>query len=260
MTDRNLTDLLERLGDQVQVSPPPLAAMTRAADRTRRRRTTGAVLAAAAAVAVVGVGIQVVHDGLADGPEPAAPEPAAPAGQVAVPDFTVNTDAQAFDEQLADLDLEMSTELRVDSGGEGRIVDVRPAPGTAVARGTDVTVVVSTPRPPEDRMVLGLAAYRPDGSPTGSRHTELTDAQIRNGATVRLRVGDTVWFHARGDTTGIYGADVDGTSLEVKHLPADDPYPRSATAVRAGTTTVRLTFTTGGKTIEIGSITFVVRP
>lgn len=77
MTDRDLTDLLERLGERVEVSPPPLAAMTRAADRTRRRRAAWVVGGAAAAVAVVAAGTQVVGDGMTDGRDPAPSSPAA---------------------------------------------------------------------------------------------------------------------------------------------------------------------------------------
>lgn len=77
MTDRDLTDLLERLGERVDVSPPPIAAMTRAADRTRRRRTAWVVGSAAAAVAVVAAGTQVVGDGLTDSRDPAPSSPAA---------------------------------------------------------------------------------------------------------------------------------------------------------------------------------------
>ncbi|WP_154402783.1 hypothetical protein [Nocardioides speluncae] len=75
---------------------------------------------------------------------------------------------------------------------------------------------------------------------------------------MRLKVGERVFFHRRGDITGLYAAEVNGTSLDVKHLPADDPYPRYAHAVRAGTTMVTLTFTTNGKKSEIALITIVV--
>lgn len=77
MTDRDLTDLLERLGERVEVSPPPLAAMTRAADGTRRRRTAWVVGSAAAAVVVVAAGTQIVGDGMTDGRDPAPSSPAA---------------------------------------------------------------------------------------------------------------------------------------------------------------------------------------
>jgi hypothetical protein len=77
MTEQHLTDLLERLGDRVEVSSPPTAAMTRAADRTRRRRTAWVVGSAAAAVAVVAAGTQVVGDGLTDSRDSAPSSPAA---------------------------------------------------------------------------------------------------------------------------------------------------------------------------------------
>lgn len=177
--------------------------------------------------------------------------------KVAVPttnSSATHASAGAYASRLRELDLTVVMKWRSQQGPAGRILDVQPAPGTVVSPGAEITV--SVPRPPADDMVLGLAAYRPNGSPTGSLLTELSDAQIRSGATVRLRVGDWISFHARGQA--VYGADVAGSSLNVEHLPADNPYPRRATAVRAGTTTFTLTFTVGGEEVQVGSITVVV--
>lgn len=159
--------------------------------------------------------------------------------------------ADAYARRLREAGLTVVMKWQSHPGPAGGILGVQPAPGTVVGSGTEVVVIL--PRPAADRHeVLGLAAYRPDGT----RRAELTDAQIRSGATVRLRVGDWISFHARGQA--VYGADVAGSSLNVEHLPADNPYPRRATAVRAGTTTFTLTFTVGGEEVQVGSITVVV--
>ncbi len=53
MTEHDLSDLLERLGDRAPVSSPPTSAMLAAAGRARRRRTAWAAVGAATAVAAV---------------------------------------------------------------------------------------------------------------------------------------------------------------------------------------------------------------
>jgi len=55
MTDPNLTELLERIGERTHVGPPPVENMMAGARRMRRRRTLLLIAAtAAAAVATVG--------------------------------------------------------------------------------------------------------------------------------------------------------------------------------------------------------------
>ena len=72
MTDHDLSDLLDRLGDRAPVGPPPTAAMLAAATRGRRRRTTWLAVGTAAAVTVGGLSL------LRDSSDPANLGPADP--------------------------------------------------------------------------------------------------------------------------------------------------------------------------------------
>lgn len=78
MSDRDLSDLLERAAGRVAVGPAPIDAMLLGAARARRRRTLTAVLGSAAAVAVVVTGAAAL-----DAPEraPGPNPPAASSGQ-----------------------------------------------------------------------------------------------------------------------------------------------------------------------------------
>lgn len=78
MTDRDLSDLLERSAERVAVAAPPVPAMLAGARRLRRRRATLRSLVAVAAVAAVLGGTALVTAGE---PSPSAdtdPTPAAP--------------------------------------------------------------------------------------------------------------------------------------------------------------------------------------
>lgn len=73
MTDHDLPDLLDRLGERTLVGAPPTAAMLAAATRARRRRTTWlAVGSTAAALAVTISGAALLNSD----PEQVLPEPA----------------------------------------------------------------------------------------------------------------------------------------------------------------------------------------
>jgi hypothetical protein len=73
MTDHDLTDLLDRLGERTPVGAPPTGAMLGDAARLRRRRTAWVAAGAAAAVAVVVGGLAAVTRGSDLGGEPDGP-------------------------------------------------------------------------------------------------------------------------------------------------------------------------------------------
>lgn len=80
MTDRILSDLLERAGDRTEVGPPPLEAMLRGVRRRRRRHAVlggaGLTLATAATAILVPV---LAHSGDEAAPlQPPAPQSSAP--------------------------------------------------------------------------------------------------------------------------------------------------------------------------------------
>jgi hypothetical protein len=74
MTDHDLSDLLERLGERTSVGPPPTDAMLAGASRDRRRRTAWLAAGAAAAVAVTVGGVAL----LGSSSDPAGNGPADP--------------------------------------------------------------------------------------------------------------------------------------------------------------------------------------
>jgi heat shock protein HslJ len=79
MTEKNLSDLLERAADQTHVGPPPLADMLARGRHVRRRRTV-LLTAAAAAVVVAVVGGTAELSGPGHSPQrDAAPSDSSPA-------------------------------------------------------------------------------------------------------------------------------------------------------------------------------------
>ncbi|WP_109508297.1 PASTA domain-containing protein [Nocardioides speluncae] len=157
MSDRDLTDLLERLGERVDVSPPPLAAMTRAADRTRRRRTAWVVGGAvAAAVALVAGGTQVIGDGLADGTDPRPPaDRAVPAGMRLV---GLGHAAIAVPNDWGRNEVGCGTPIK-----DTVVIDLTVTPACLIQRPADVDAVrinVGVRRGGEDIEIDGTAARR----------------------------------------------------------------------------------------------------
>jgi hypothetical protein len=75
MTDRTLTDLLERTGDRTEVGPPPLDAMLRGVRRRRRRHATVAGVALGVATVAVAVLVPVLATPGRDDPT-TIPQPA----------------------------------------------------------------------------------------------------------------------------------------------------------------------------------------
>jgi hypothetical protein len=88
MTDHDLSDLLDRLGERVSVGPPPSAAVLAAATRARRRRTTWLAVGSAVAVlaATIGGAVLLNNDSehVLPQPAPGVPTPT----QVATPPGT----------------------------------------------------------------------------------------------------------------------------------------------------------------------------
>jgi hypothetical protein len=80
MNESQLTELLERVGEQTEVGPPPLDALRAGATRRRRRRATVVSLATAAAVVAVVGGVSWISSPGTSPKSPAAPAASAPTG------------------------------------------------------------------------------------------------------------------------------------------------------------------------------------
>lgn len=396
MTERHLSDLLETLGDRVEVSPPRTAAMLRAASHARRRRTAWTIAGAAAAAALVAAGTQIVSDRLPGSNDPTRPAPTAdavpdgmrlvaigraaiavpkgwstgkmhcgtpledtvvidpgairnclvprPAGvdsvwvyesvptrnyradetyeidgvraerqqtscgrgndesvmctgvvglpslgvyfeassstsratvdeilenvrilddRAGVPGYLAVTSSRqedsfdAYADRLRSVGLSLSkVEVTKPGMSAGFVLEVSPAPGSLLRPGEKVTVTVSAPpRGPAEELNVGMATEPLVGEPA-----DLTDEQIRAGATIRLRVGGLIWAYAFGKRERSLAGELDGSSLVVDDWVEGPNYPHAWQAVAPGTTKVTLTISADGQRIELGTVTVVVDP
>jgi len=136
----------------------------------------------------------------------------------------------------------------------GFVLEAVPVPGTMLAPGATVTVtVVAEPRGPADEVSIGMNSE----DATGEFH-DLTDEQIRAGATIRLGVGDRIWAYAHGRRSSTLAGTLDGTSLAVDDWTDGPNYPHSWQAVEPGRTTITLTITADGAPVTLGTVTVVV--
>jgi hypothetical protein len=138
----------------------------------------------------------------------------------------------------------------------GYILDVSPPPGTMVRPATVVTVtVVAEPRGPADEVDVGInSVHWPE-----EVYHDLTDAQIRAGATIRLEVGDQIWTYARGKRASTLAGELHGASLAINDCKKCPNYPHSWIAVSQGKTKITLTITADGKPVVLGTVTVLVR-
>lgn len=93
-------------------------------------------------------------------------------------------------------------------------------------------------------------------SRTGS---ELDDAQIRDGKTITVRVGDSVWAYGSGERDGSLRGEATGDALVLTESSGEANDGRQWTARRPGTSRITLTTVADGKRIKIGTFTVVVR-
>lgn len=137
----------------------------------------------------------------------------------------------------------------------GLVRDASPAPGTMVEPGSVVTVtVVAEPEGPEDELTVGVNSSTAGGDDYVSRD----DAQIRAGATIRLKVGDEIWAYAQGKRSGTLAGELQGDSLEISDWVEGPNHPHSWVATRPGRTTITLTITADGERVVLGTVTVLV--
>ncbi|MDF9715427.1 hypothetical protein INN71_04205 [Nocardioides sp. ChNu-153] len=142
----------------------------------------------------------------------------------------------------------------------GELLGASVEPGSVLRRGSSVQVeVAAAPRGPAETVEITGRYTRPAGSPTG----ELVDATVRQGAAIRLRVGDLlVVDQVDGDARGTPQGD--GVVVEA-HLDGgaarrvtEGTWAGAFEAVGLGSSTVTLTASGGGTTQAIGTITIEV--
>lgn len=137
----------------------------------------------------------------------------------------------------------------------GYVLAVSPTPGTMVRSGSVVTVtVVAEPEGPAGEVRVGMNSLD-----TEEDYHDLSDGQIRSGATIELGVGDRIWAYADGRRAGTLAGALDGPSLAVDAWKEGPNFPHSWQAVAPGRTKVTLTITVDGALVTLGVVTVVVR-
>jgi len=161
---------------------------------------------------------------------------------------------ETYVESLRALGLEPEVVLESHPGMQpGFVLGVDPAPGAVVEPGSTVTVTASAPpNGPADEVQVGVNSLHGEMG-----YHDLTDAQIRAGATIHLKVGDTIWAYADGKRAGTLAGELDGSTLAVSTWADDPNLPHSWKVVSTGTTTITLTITADGKPVVLGTVTVV---
>lgn len=137
------------------------------------------------------------------------------------------------------------------------ILGVEPAPGTVVPVGSTVTVhVVGEPRGPRDEISVAMNSENPNVE--AMEYKSLSDEQIKAGATIRLGVGWKIWLYGHGKRVGSLAGEVVGHALVLDDWKEGPNYGRSWDAVRAGTSTIRVTIDVDGEPFELGTVTVIV--
>jgi len=182
-------------------------------------------------------------------------------GQVGVPGFQEadleddqSRAQETYVESLRALGLEPKVVLESHPGMQpGFVLGVEPGAGTVVEPGSTVTVTATAPpNGPADEVQVGVNSLHGEMG-----YQDLTDEQIRAGATIRLKVGDTIWAYADGKRAGTLVGELDGSTLAISTWADDPNLPHSWKVVSAGTTTITLTITADGKPVVLGTVTVV---
>lgn len=184
-------------------------------------------------------------------------------GQVAVPGTsqilyerdTQEHSGQLYVERLQALGLQAEVVQQSRPGIEpGFILDVTPAPGAVLDRGATVTVtVVAPPNGPAEEISVGMTTLHGE-----SDYGEVTDSEIRAGATVHLRVGDGIWAYSKAEKGPRLEAEIRGTSLVDNSQPGGPNEGRTWQAVESGTTEITLSVVVDGRSYEIGAVRVIV--
>lgn len=141
---------------------------------------------------------------------------------------------------------------------DGFVLAVEPLPGTMARPGDLVTVTISGGGTgPADELTVAINSHSAEGA---YDTPQLNDQQVRDGATISLRVGDAVWAYASGRHAETLAGAVEGTALTASTWKEDPNQGHSWVAASPGTATVTLTITVRGEQIELGTVTVVVRP
>lgn len=138
----------------------------------------------------------------------------------------------------------------------GTVLALRPAPGTVVQPGTDVTMVVAAgPQQPSDEVAIGIGAVDPERN-----YTFLSDAQVRAGARLRLQEGSDVWAWADGRRAETLVAHKRGTSIVIDFWRNGPNWPTAWEAVMPGTSRLTFSITVDGRRVDLGTVDVEIVP
>lgn len=141
---------------------------------------------------------------------------------------------------------------------DGFVLAVEPLPGTMARPGDLVTVTTSGGGAgPADELTVAINSHSAEGT---YDTPQLDDQQIRDGATITLRVGDSVWAYASGTHEETLAGVVEGAALTASTWKEDPNKGHSWVAAAPGTSSLTLTITVDGEKIELGTVTVLVRP
>lgn len=162
---------------------------------------------------------------------------------------------QLYVERLHALGLQAEVVQQSRPGIEpGFILDVTPGPGAVLDRGATVTVtVVAPPNGPAEEISVGMTTLHGQ-----SEYGEVTDSEIRAGATVHLRVGDGIWAYSKAEKGPQLVAEIRGTSLVDNSQPGGPNQGRTWMAVESGATEITLSVVVDGRSYEIGTVRVIV--
>ena len=158
---------------------------------------------------------------------------------------------------LRDYGLDPRVVLREDPVADpGTVLGLRPAPGTVVQPGTDVTMVVAAgPQAPGDEVAIGIGAVDPERT-----YTFLSDAEIRDGATLTLPQGSDLWAWADGRRAEGLVARKRGTSIVIDFWRNGPNWPTAWEAVLPGRTELVFSITVDGRRVDLGTVTVDIVP
>lgn len=182
---------------------------------------------------------------------------------VAVPDHSglqaelQERSQRAYTDELQELGLDPVVRTKLMRGTDaGHVLEVDPTAGTMLRPGDAVTMTVTgEPSGPADELTVGMGTSDADDEYGRS----LSDEEIRDGTTIRLDVGGSIWAYAAGKREETLMAEMDGDALTPSTWKEGPNYGRSWVADRPGRSTVTLSITADGERIELGTVTVVVR-
>ena len=159
--------------------------------------------------------------------------------------------------KAAGFQTETRTELRRGLPG-GFILAVDPEPGTVGRAGDLVTVTtLAAALRPADQLEIHINSHGAEGQ---YDTPSLTDEQVREGATLTLHVGDSMWAYGSGKYLDTLAGTAEGSALTRSTWDKDPNKGRSWVATKVGTAEVTLYISVDAKRYDIGTVTVVVKP